>query len=251
MIEWLRRRRYARVSTRPFPTAFADVVRRNVPAVRTLGPEQRRRLETLALLFLDRVEFVGCEGLEVTDEHRVTVAAQACLLLVGLPTADPYPDLVRVVLYPAAYVAETRAREGALEHVRDEVRLGESWTRGVVVLAWSAVRHGGLDVDDGRNVVYHEFAHQLDQAHGDADGAPELPAGLRSGAFASAMGAAYARLVADVAARRVQVLDGYGATHPAEFFAVATEAFFERPAALRAREPAVYAVLATYYGVAP
>jgi hypothetical protein len=212
-----------------------------------LSPEERARLEDLMQVFLAEKAFEGAQGLEVTEEMKVVVAAQACLLLLGDPDTAVYPDLHRVVLYPAAYKTKVRSQEGLVIDEREQVRLGESWDRGVVVLAWSAVTHGAANVHDGHNVVLHEFAHQLDQEHGPADGAPELHGQMQYPEWARTLGVEYARLEDAAEEGRPTLIDHYGATNPAEFFAVATETFFEKPVQMRERKPDLYAQLSTYY----
>jgi MtfA peptidase len=128
-----------------------------------------------------------------------------------------------------------------------QARLGEAWARGPVVLSWDDVVRGAADVHDGHNVVLHEFAHQLDNESGDGDGAPRLPQRSMYVAWARVLGEEYAHLIDDVAHHRASVLDDYGATSPAEFFAVATECFFEKPTALKRRHPALYAQLQLFY----
>ena len=247
MFSFFRRRRHAKIMAEPFPPEWAEHLERSVPQARLLTPEERARLEDLVQVFLREKKFEGAGGLEVTDAMRVSVAAQACMLLLGDPETDVYPELARVVLYPAAYVAKTRSQHGMIVDEREQVRLGESWDRGVVVLAWSAVEHGARNVQDGHNVVYHEFAHQLDQDFGDADGAPELPREMRYDRWAKELGKELASLEHAADEGRPTLLDHYGATNPAEFFAVATETFFEKPIQMRERKPELYAQLAGYY----
>lgn len=247
VFRFFRRRRQAKIMAEPFPPEWAELLERSVPHARFLSAEERARLEDLVQVFLREKQFEGASGLEVTDEMRISVAAQACMLLLGDPETDVYPDLARVVLYPAPYVAKVRTQSGLVVDEREQVRLGESWDRGVVVLAWSAVEHGARNVHDGHNVVYHELAHQLDQDHGDADGAPELPREMRYDRWAEALGREHARLQDAAEEGRPTLLDHYGATNPAEFFAVATEAFFEKPLQMRERKPELYAQLAAYY----
>ncbi len=129
----------------------------------------------------------------------------------------------------------------------EQGRLGEAWGQGVVVLSWDDVRRGAADMRDGQNVVLHEFAHQLDQEDGAADGAPILPGRSRYVAWARVLGAEYEQLRRDASRGRPSVLDDYGATNPAEFFAVATECFFEKPGLLRRRHPELYEELRAYY----
>lgn len=247
MFDFLRRRRHARIASRPFPPEYAEILARSVPYASRLEGAQREKLHDLILIFLEEKAFDGANGLEVTDEMRVVVAAQSVILLLGFDEPEVFPDLDRVVLYPAAYKAKRVAMSGAVMQESEEVRLGESWDRGVVVLAWSAVTSGANDVKDGHNVVFHELAHQLDQQYGDADGAPELHDGMSYRQWASTLGAEFANLEAKAEEGRPTLIDHYGATNPAEFFAVATETFFEKPQQMRDRKPALYAQLVAFY----
>ena len=126
-------------------------------------------------------------------------------------------------------------------------RLGEAWKDGVVVLSWDDVRRGASDLHDGQNVVLHEFAHQLDQQDGSADGAPILEHRSQYLTWARVLRHDFEQLRSDTEQGRSDVLDAYGATSPAEFFAVATECFFEKPLALRARHPLLYEQLQSFY----
>jgi hypothetical protein len=243
----LRRLRHERIWKAPFPEPWRAILERGVPYARLLDADDRAWLEDLVQVFLHDKRFEGAGGLEVTDEMRVTIAGQACVLLLGDEETAVYPDLATIILYPSAYVAARRTADGRIVGEQKEVRLGESWDRGQVVLAWDASRQGSLNVQDGRNVVLHEFAHQLDQELGDADGAPRLPRGMSYGTWAKALGEEYDRLQDGVKRGRPSLLDPYGATSPAEFFAVATEHFFEKPRQLKERKPELYAQLAAYY----
>lgn len=231
----------------PFPEGWSTLIETHVPHVKFLDAETRAWLEDLIQVFVAEKQFDGAAGLEVTDEMRVTIAAQACTLLLGDDETQVYPNLARIVIYPEAYVAKRQTAEGMVVVESAEVRLGESWDHGVVVLAWSAVKHGARNVCDGHNVVYHEFAHQLDQEFGDADGAPALPEGMSYGAWSKALGREFAILKEGEEDGRKTLLDHYGATNPAEFFAVATEAFFEKPVQMKLKKPELYAQLAAFY----
>jgi Mlc titration factor MtfA (ptsG expression regulator) len=191
----------------------------------------------------------------VDDEVRVTIAAQACLLLLGRKPRY-FPSLSTILVYPGAFVVERLRPEpsGVLQETRQALS-GESWSHGQVVLSWDDVLQGAADPCDGRNVVIHEFAHQLDQEKGYANGAPLLPARARYERWSRVLGDEFARLREQAAwgpaAAQAPVLDLYGATDPAEFFAVASEAFFERPGELASAHPALYAELSAYYRVDP
>jgi hypothetical protein len=241
-----RRRRRARLRAAPFPAEWLRLVERRVRIWRRLPDADRRELLGHVQVLLAEKRFEGCGGLELTDEIRLTIAAQACLLLLHRDT-DYYPRLSSVVVYPDAYVVKVREESaGGIVTEGRAVHLGESWDTGTVVLSWDDVRRDAEDVEDGFNVVLHEFAHQLDAENGRADGAPVLPRGRRR-AWARVMEAEYQRLRRDDARGRETFLDPYGATDPAEFFAVITECFFEEPADLRAEHPQLYAELREFY----
>ena len=247
MFGYFKRRRRDRLRSEPFPTAWEEVLRRNVPLFARLPEADRRELRGHIQVFLAEKQFEGCGGLVMTDEIRVTIAAQACLLLLHRE-ADDYPRLITILVYPHAYVAKSVEPIGGGVVLEGEVaRLGEAWRDGVVVLSWDDVRAGAGDVHDGHNVVLHEFAHQLDQEDGSADGAPILERRSQYVAWARVLGAEYERLRRDAARGHRTVLDQYGATNPAEFFAVATECFFEKPAALRRKHPELYEQLKEFY----
>ncbi len=214
--------------------------------VSMLSPEDRDELEGHVQVFLGEKTFEGCAGLEITDEIRVTIAAQACLLLLHRET-DYFPELVSILVYPHTYVANTNAYLASGITVSDQqARLGES-EPGVVVLAWDAVRRSATDPHAGGNVTLHEFAHQLDQEGGRADGSPALATRAMYTAWAHVLGDEFAQLVSDVDRHRASDINAYGATNPAEFFAVVTEAFFEKPIQLKRRHPPLYDQLALFY----
>lgn len=242
MFGWWQRRRRNRIRAREFPPAWRGLVQRNVPLFGRLSPNDQAELLGHILVFLQEKRFEGAGGLEITDEIRVTIAAQACMLLLHRPD-DYFPELVTIIVYPATFVTPRKTVENGLVTEGHSVALGQSWTRGNVVLAWDAALGGGRDLRDGHNVVLHEFAHQLDQEDGTADGAPPLPARGMYGPWARVLGAEFERLQQGAAS----VLDRYGATNPAEFFAVATEAFFEKPHQLKKKHPELYDQLAGYF----
>jgi Mlc titration factor MtfA (ptsG expression regulator) len=246
---WAEARR-ARWRAQPFPAPWRRILRRRVPMVALLPPPLQHRLKGQVQAFLAEVPIIGCRGLEVTDEMRVTVAAQASLLLLGGITR--FENLRQVLLYPDTFVADRPATlAGGVQQPQRHVLAGESWDQGQVILSWAAVRDGAARPDDGQNVVLHEFAHQLDQATGPANGAPRLPSGTHAAQWSAVMHAAWAQLQQTLAAGGDSCLGAYAATSEAEFFACATEVFFERPEALAAEYPALHALLACYYGVDP
>jgi MtfA peptidase len=247
MFGFFKRRRRERLRAAPFPAAWLDVIEKNVPLYTRLPDADRRELQGLVQIFLAEKSFEGCGGLELTDEIKVTIAAQACLLLLHRET-DVYPRLVTILVYPSAYVAKAREPIGggmALEG--EDIHLGESWSSGVVVLSWDDVRSGASDIHDGRNLVLHEFAHQLDREDGEINGTPLLDQRSQYVAWGRVLNSEYERLRRDSWLGRYTVLDEYGATNPAEFFAVATECFFEKSGVLQKRHPELYAELKTFY----
>jgi Mlc titration factor MtfA (ptsG expression regulator) len=246
MFGFIKRRRRQRLRSAPFPQGWLEIIKRNVRLYRHLPEADRRELQGLVQIFLAEKHFEGCGGLEMTDEVKVTIAASACLLLLHRET-DIYPRLITILVYPSAYVAKTRNPIGAYALEGESINLGESWSSGVVVLSWDDVLAGASDLRDGQNVVLHEFAHQLDREDGWVDGAPPLERRSQYVTWARVLGAEYERLQRASRLGRSTVLDDYGATDPAEFFAVATECFFEKPHVLRKRHPELYEELRSFY----
>ena len=201
--------------------------------------------------FLHDKTFVGCAGQTLTDEIRVLVAAQACLLVLNRSGA-PYPGVRYIHIYPSAFVAEHQwqSDDGVVSTYRD-VLLGEAWDSGKVILSWDDALRGVRDFEDGNNLVLHEFAHHLDAESGVINGAPRLgnQAGYRS--WAETLSKEFEALREDARSGRESLFDEYGATSPEEFFAVATETFLEKPRAMRREHPRLYAELERYYGLDP
>jgi Mlc titration factor MtfA (ptsG expression regulator) len=245
---WLKERRRAQIRTRPFPAAWRRIVRSRVPIVARLPPDLQIRLRRHIQVFIAEKPFIGCNGQAITDEVRVTIAAQACLLLLGHERPDCYPRLRQILVYPDAFVVNRERPVGAgMMQAQRRTMVGESWGAGQVILSWAEVVDSASDTKDGHNVVLHEFAHQIDQDKGVADGRPWRPSAAKRSRWSSVMDEAFTRLRAEPSA----VIDSYGASDPAEFFSVVTEVFFERPLELAAEVPAVYAELAGLYGVNP
>jgi hypothetical protein len=241
--------RRARLLALPAPPEWEPVLRRNVPIYSRLPAPLQRQLAGLMHVFLAEKQFAGCGGLEMTDEIRITVAAQACILLLG-GAGRFYPQMQSIFVYPAAYVTGRAERiDGLLEGIRP--RAGESWHRGPVVLTWDAASHRLEGTRAGNNVVMHEFAHQLDSEDGAGDGVPVLPGQSSYAEWARVFHREFEALRRRAGRGEPDVMDEYGATNPAEFFAVATEAFFERSLALRARHPELYRQLQGYFQLDP
>jgi Mlc titration factor MtfA (ptsG expression regulator) len=246
---WVAHRR-ARQQTEGFPPAWRAIIRRNVPLAASLPADLQTQLRRHILVFLSEKTFVGCQGQVIDDEVRVTIAAQACLLLLNRPS-DYFPALRQVLVYPSAFEVDiTHTDEiGVVQSGRDW-RAGESWQEGQVILSWEDVLTGAAEPNDGWNVVIHEFAHQLDSETGLTNGTPALPSPHRQASWSKVMQAEFDALVAAVERGEEDTfLDPYGASEPAEFFAVVTEAFFEQGAELRLHHPALFAELHAFFQV--
>jgi hypothetical protein len=230
------------------PEAWRAIISRNIPLFDRLTAQDRQELLGHLQVFLAEKRFEGCGGLELRDEIRVTIATQACLLLLHRKT-DYYPQLTSILVYPSGYVVnENRQLAADVWEEGRQSRLGHTGRRmGSLVLAWDAAKYGATDPSDGKNLVLHEFAHQLDFEDSAADGVPALASRRDALSWAEVMRTEFAALQAADVAGIPTLLDTYGATNPAEFFAVATEAFFERPRALRSQHPRLYGELQRFY----
>ena len=239
---WLRRRnRRKLLLATPLTDEQRAIVDRLVPLVKRLPQDLRSTLEGKMNRFLDQVTFHGINGVEVTEEMRLSIAAQACLLIVNSPAW--YDTLRNILLYPAAFLPDRGTHDGHLVHEPTHGALGESWAHGPVVLSWNDALQGGLDMSDGHNVVIHEFAHQLDGLSGHVNGIPILRKGQKYAKWERAMLDAFEDHTARLESDSATLIDPYGATNHQEFFAEAIVTFFEKPKALREEEPALYAQL--------
>ncbi|NEU78874.1 M90 family metallopeptidase [Nostoc sp. UIC 10630] len=245
------KRRRDRLKHRPFPPLWNSIIENNLPIYLCLSPDEIRRLQGHIQVFLAEKQFIGCRGLQVTEEMKLTLAAVACLLLLN-ERGQYFPRLRSILIYPKAYfVEETTAIGKYVVEERRVARLGESWTNDQLVLSWEQVKHDIDNWSDGSNVVLHEFAHQLDQEDGKAEGVPILQSNSDYTIWAKVMTEEYQQLCNDVLQGAKTVMDSYGATNPAEFFAVATETFFEKPHQLLSKHPALYEQLQRYYQLDP
>jgi Mlc titration factor MtfA (ptsG expression regulator)/Tfp pilus assembly protein PilF len=225
----------------PLPESWLGHLRDNVFLYRLLSEEEQARLRGAVSVFVAEKNWEGCAGLRVTDEVRVTVAAHACLLVLGFEDYF-FDDVDSVLVYPGGYLAcDPSDTDGRAQH-----RLGEAHHHGPVVLSWWQARWDGRRA--GRsNLVLHEFAHQLTRGGDRHEGVPPIDDPALERRWRRAVEKEYRRLVEADRYDRHTPLDYYGATNRAEFFAVATECFFLRPAALRAECPGLYEVLAAWF----
>ncbi len=255
-MKWLehRRIRYT-LDHYPLPREVWDKLMHEADIFSGLSAVERAHLRELTTLFLHRKKLIGVQGLAVSAEMAVSVAAQACLLVLQLGL-DYYDGWVEVVIYPGAFrvARDTTDTIGLVSH-QEQVLSGESWSRGPVILSWDDVAADLTATHPGHNVVVHEFAHKLDMLNGSANGMPPLHAGMVREHWATAFSEAFAQLQRQVAHagehRHHPGMNAYGATAPAEFFAVASENFFSNPHKLQQQFPAVYAQLVLFYRQAP
>lgn len=240
--------RRQRLIKKAFPQKWEPILNQNVPYFRHLPAELQTKLRGLTQIFLNEKTFEGCAGLKLNDEIRVTIAAQACILLLGIDDLSSfYEGLRSVLVYPKSYVVKVKNTHNSF-FVEEgfQRRHGEAWSRGHVVLAWNEVKKGASDIRDGENLVFHEFAHQLDYDYGATD---QIESDDQSSylSWGWVVGNEYNKLLKALKHNQQTLIDEYGATNLAEFFAVVTETFFEKPRALQSKHPDLYKQLAEFY----
>lgn len=243
-------RRRERLRKRALPQGVAEILSRNVGLYSRLPEDLREQLHGHINVFLDEKRFRGVGGQEILPEVAVTIAGTACMLLLN---RDPsyFPGFSTILVYPDTYEADQVDYDGTLETRRRSRRAGESWHRGPVVLSWSDALQGAVRAGDGYNVVLHEFAHKLDEENSGTNGQPILHAAGHYREWAEVLGREYRAFADRVSSRKNKVIDEYGLTSPAEFFAVATESFFEKGVAMQRRLPDLYEQLRKFYSVDP
>ena len=243
------RRHRAALLGSPLSERARAVIAAEVPITQRLPAELRAGFEGKINLFLDQVEYIGCDGLDVTEEMELSIAAQACLIIANSDAW--YKNLRTILIYPGAFKSTTKVHDGYVVREEEVVRLGESWSLGPVILSWHHSQLGAAIEDDGKNVVLHEFAHQLDDLSGQTNGVPLFRKGQTFAEWEAVFLEAFARHEYKVERGKKAVLDPYGATNHQEFFAVAIEAFFEKAEKLEEDEPAIYAQLSTLLALDP
>ncbi len=247
MFDWLERRRRRKLRRTPFPAQWLTCVLENVPYFSLLPPEDREELLGHVRVLVNEKHFEGCRGFCITDEVRVTVAGHAACLLLHRE-ADYFPKLKTILVYPSIFMVKDQyPDEDGIVSAGADGHAGQSWDLGVVVLAWDEVARSSKPSRGGYNVVLHEFAHQLDLEDHFADGTPPLRDSAHYERWIEVFKADYDDLIRDVGRGRRTVIDEYGATNEAEFFAVATETFFETPVRLRRKHPELYEELSAYF----
>ena len=246
---WRRRRTLAKY---PIDARQWQVVRERLPILDGLDADEDRWLREASVLFLDDKHLTTLPGVELDDEQRLFLAAQAQLPLLHLGDLDWYQGFHELILYPDDFVSPQRYRDGSgIEHTWDGEHSGEAWQQGPVILAWPGVQSGGGW--EAYNLVIHELAHKLDMLNGDANGLPPLHQDMHVNDWATAMQEAFDDLNRQLDAaqdREIEaetIIDPYAAEHPAEFFAVTSEYFFSAPDLLHQAYPAVYRQLSLFY----
>ena len=248
---WWRRWRRARLLRRPLDAGWVETLEANFAQWRTLSPEERDQLLAIARVIEAEKAWLGGNGLTVTPAMRRLVSAQAALLLLGHPEHCHYGNLHTVVIYPDGYHLPDGGPSPAGVAGGSRQVLGHARMGGPIVLSWKHALSGARNGQDGRNLVFHEFAHKLDMLDGVVDGTPPIDCSAAARQWFEVMSREYEALRRAVGKGRATLVDAYGATNVAEFFAVGTEHFFEQPIALRGRHPALYAALANFYGQDP
>lgn len=249
MFNWLRNHRRAELRAKPFPEEWREFLKSHVAHYGWLNVAERERLESDTQIFIAEKQWEGAKGFNLTDEIKVIIAAQACLLLLGWKEPHYFPNVSTVIVYPSGFRTKSRRRDGYLETEKQHNVLGEAWSGDLpVVVSWDDAVNGSEDPEDGHSVILHEFAHKLDMLGGGANGVPPLSGGDATyDTWAQVMSQEFRVLRYAAWQGQESVLDDYGAENEAEFFAVATETFFEKPYYLYQERPLLYALLKNYY----
>lgn len=250
MFSWLTNRRRRKLTAAPFPAEWETIVRQNVAHYCMLDHTEQARLQSLIQVFIAEKFWEGAGGLVLNDEIRVTISAQACLLLLGLEH-NYYRNVRTIIVYPSTVIPPQR-KPRPFEIVRSPLEPsqplhGQAFLHGPVIIVWDAALQGSRHPDLGHNVIFHEFAHKLDMLDGAADGTPPLRNRDEYQEWVTICAAEFLRLKKDAGNGRRTFLNTYGAVNEAEFFAVATEQFFDQPEETIRHVPELYRVLKAYY----
>ena len=249
IVEELRRKS---LRQQPLPISWQVFLERNIPLYHRLPNQLKIQLQGHLQIFLAEKQFIGCGGIVVTEEIKLTIAVQACLLLLNRNTFY-YKDLSVILVYPTAFIVPREVQDNVtgIHNYESQILEGESWKMGKVILSWEDVERDTKAFGTGANVVLHEFAHQLDAEQGDINGAPLLNDQASYMIWAKVFSQSYQQHCYQVAHGNNTIINNYGAKNPAEFFAVVTEVFFEQPLALKNEYLPLYEQLRHYYQVDP
>jgi MtfA peptidase len=245
-----RNRNRVKLKAAEFDPAWILILQKNLALYKKLPDTLKYKLHGLINVFIHEKIFSGYNGLHINDEIKVTIAAQACMLLLNRDD-DFYPSLKNIFVYPDAFKSMQTRSDGLITTTEEIVRIGESWELGQVVLSWQHSKQGATSGDDGHNVVYHEFAHQLDREDGAIDGTPLLASADNYATWSKVFSEEYIRLREEIRTNKKSLIDDYGAESEGEFFAVVTELFFERPQLFEKEHPELYAELTKFYRLNP
>lgn len=248
VLGWLRKYRRGRILAQPFPPEWQSILDRNGRFSHTLSDDMQIKLKQAVRIIVAEKHWEGCGGLKIDDEHRVTIAAQIARLTLHFER-DYFDEIQSILVYPAAYVAKSEDRlSGGVVIESNSGRLGEAWYRGPVILSWADILESVRSSYTERNVVIHEFAHQLDMRNGGgADGYPVIESPEVAGQWSRLMPQAFDELRRLCQQGIPAVFDCYGATSQAEFFAVVSESYFEQPDAFKEVWPDVFQLFDDFY----
>jgi len=250
MFGWWKRRKRNKILQEPFDEAWRQTLSGKVAHYTYLSPEKKTRLEQYVQIFLAEKNFEGCSGIDITDEMKVVIAGHACLLILNLPH-DYYAKVDSILVYPTTVVLPQQRNavftRGPLIARTEVPIVGQAFMHGTVMLVWDEVKRDVSHPRGGHNVVYHEFAHILDMFDGRADGTPTLVSRDKYREWGEVCTRVYFDLQKKVEKGKKTFLNGYAAVNEAEFFAVATEYFFERPVRMEKKRPELYRVLQNFY----
>ena len=246
LLFWIDDQRRRKILLQPFPNEWLELLRTNVPHYSLLSGKEKAKLRNAVQVFIAEKHWEGCRGLEITDEMKVTIAGQACLLTLGM-RKNYFPRVKTILVYPEGFRMPKDPH--GTDFLKEETMpvLGVAWHRGPVILSWDDIVNQVKASGTAGNLVIHEFAHQLDMQGGPADGTPWLPNPKLQEKWHSIMKTEYERLVEQSEEGRPSLLDHYGSMNEVEFFAVASECFFEQPVEMKREHPELYGILRNYY----
>lgn len=239
------------IRRRSFPESWQNVLDSRVPYYKFLPEVLKNELRTHMMVILNEKNFEGCGGLDLTEEKKAIIAAYATILILGEP-AGYYPSLQAILVYPDDYIAPVHEEDASgIMTEGMEPRSGESWDLGSIVLSWNDIQQDISNPGSGKNLIFHEFSHQLDDRYGITSGIDNDGNVLTSSEEDEILAKHFRHLRRAVNRRQQTLLDPYGATNPAEFFAVATECFFENAHNLNKQHPQLYHLLKAFYNIDP
>lgn len=246
-MNWLKRARLRHILHRhPIHRRLWQEITGNIAVLQGLTAVEKAHLRELATLFLHEKKLIGVQGQDITDAMRISIAALACLPVLGLGFGC-LAGWTEVIVYPAAFrVSRDETDEAGVVHHQERSLCGEAWPHGPLIVSWDEIEQD-LQGTPTHSVVIHEIAHKLDMLNGPADGYPPLHHGMPVAAWATALSTAYEQLLRRVDHYHRTGIDPYAADSPAEFFAVASEYFFCAPEILHTEFAAVYEQLSLYY----